>query len=98
VTARITTIRFVSTSSLLELAETIGLLGVRHSPENWEWVMGLLDGVAVNIARTHTLATGETERAIFRLDRAAFSKESLDTICSRIRPHTTGPIRCEADP
>ena len=90
----ITDIWFYTALPLVELGEALGLSGIDPDAENyWEWIIGNLAGVALDITRTHTVPSGETPTRIFRLgDDRGFSQAMIDTLVLDIKAAGIAPI------
>jgi hypothetical protein len=82
----ITDIWFRSPRSLEEIAAALGLSGVEVDGEDtWDWVIGDLLGVRLDVTRNHRKPAGQTETRIFRLDRAPFTPVERAEIAARLR-------------
>ena len=96
---RITDVWFRSALTLDEIARQLELRDVSLDYENhWEWVIGSLDGVALDVTRTHTEPAADTDTNIFILAREppkpSFGAELLDELIGRLRRFVDGPIWC----
>jgi hypothetical protein len=68
------------------------LSAISYDAENdWEWIIGELDGVEVDLTRRHKLPRFETDIRIFRLDQREFTAEQRDL--ARLRPLALGSIK-----
>ena len=93
--AAVTDIWFSSTCTLLQAAKALGLSGAVHEAENeWEWVVGELSGVRLDITRLHTRQRRDVDVRVFRLDNGAFASDLTDLIIERLRPLASGSIKC----
>jgi hypothetical protein len=92
---KITDVWFRSTLPLAEVAARLGLLDVSEDAENyWAWVIGTLDGVRLDITRTHTRPAGEVDTRAFVQGRGGFSTALLEELVRRLRAFVSGPITC----
>jgi hypothetical protein len=92
--AEITDIWFYTELPLTELGEALGLSGIEPDCENyWEWIIGNLAGVALDITRTHTVAAADTPTTIFRLgDQRALAQSLIDVLVPRLQAAGIAPI------
>ena len=91
--SHITDIWFRSALSLEQLASVIGLSEPQSDVEDdWEWVVGYFDGIAVDVARQNSQPADTVETRIFRLDLEPFSADQKTEIISRLRSVVTAPI------
>ncbi len=80
-----TDIWFRTALSLEALAESIGLTDTTYDAENyWEWVIGTFDSMELDVTRTHTLDSRETEARIFRVDHDQFTDSEIKRICAKL--------------
>jgi hypothetical protein len=80
---------------LEEIADALGLTEVSYDAENyWEWMIGTLGDVELDVTRTHTCPPELTDTCIFQVSRGGFGKELIDVIVARLSPVTTAPIGC----
>jgi hypothetical protein len=91
----VTDIWFRSTQSLISLAATVGLSSTVHDSEDfWEWVIGDLGDVRLDITRAHALARKDTDVRIFRLDSGEFDAELRERFVLRVLPFSLGSVKC----
>jgi hypothetical protein len=70
---------FRSTQSSISLAAAVGLSSTVHDSEDfWEWVIGDLDDLRLDITRAHARAPNDTDVRIFRLDNGEFDAALRD--------------------
>jgi hypothetical protein len=92
--AEITDIWFYTGLPLSKLGAVLGLSDIEPDGENyWEWIIGELDGLALDITRTHTVPAADTPTRIFRLGgQRAFSQAMIDVLVERITAAGIAPI------
>jgi hypothetical protein len=90
----ITDIWFYTELPLTGLGEALGLSDIDHDGENyWEWIIGNLAGVALDISRTHTAPAAATPTTIFRLnEHQAFTSDMINVLVPRIQAVGITPI------
>ena len=72
-------------STLDDVASVIGLTDTVHDAEDyWEWVIGISDGIELDITRTHTQDPITTDTRIFRVDNQPFSDSEVELLCKRL--------------
>ena len=92
---KITNIWFRSALDLESLAEILGFSNVDYDAENyWEWVIAELDGVKLDMTRTHKRAAIETDASIFRLDHKEFEPALKQNIVSCLLSTIDGQVTC----
>jgi hypothetical protein len=92
-TTIVTDIWFRSPLALGEIAAAVGLSNVREDSENyWAWVIGTLDGVDLDITRTHTRPAARVDTRIFRFDNQAFTVDQQHLLRSRLLQVVTGDV------
>jgi hypothetical protein len=92
---RVTDIWFRSESSLRDIAAGLELLEIVEDAENyWEWIIGLVGSVRVDLTRTHTLPNGESDARLFLLDGGEFSEAQVLELVGRLRTFVSGEISC----
>ncbi|AGZ42922.1 hypothetical protein [Actinoplanes friuliensis] len=80
-----TDIRFRTTRSLEDVAAALGApVSLEDAEDHWEWVLADLDGVIIDITRTHTVPAGDTDTRIFRYDNQPFSAELRQHLVDRL--------------
>lgn len=90
---RIRDLWFRSPLSLLVIAQQLQLRDIEFDLENyWEWVIGWLDDVKLDITRTHTQPPESVDTRIFDYNLAPFRDDILDTLVARLRPIVVGAI------
>jgi hypothetical protein len=91
----ITDIWFRSGLSLPQIAEKLGLAEVDHDSENyWEWVIGNVRDVRIDITRTHTKRRASVDVRVFCLDLIAFDSELKTALVQSLSAFVRGPICC----
>ncbi len=90
----VTDVWFRSHLSLAEIARRLGLREVTENAENyWAWVIGTLDGVRLDITRTHTGLAGNVDTRVFVLD-GSFTEPLITELVGRLRAFVSSPITC----
>lgn len=80
-----TDIWFRTGLTLEAIAEAIGLTDTSFDAENyWEWVIGTLGSIELDVTRTHTLDSLDTDTRIFRVDTKHFTDSEIEHICEKI--------------
>jgi hypothetical protein len=60
---------FRSPAGLAEIVQALGLSDVKYDAENyWAWAIGKLDGIQLDVTRTHQQSAASVDTRIFRLD------------------------------
>jgi hypothetical protein len=91
----VTDIWFRSTQSLISLAAAVGLSSTVHDSEDfWEWVIGDLGDLRLDITRAHARAPKDTDVRIFRLDNGEFDATLCDLLVLRVLPVSLGSVKC----
>lgn len=81
----VTDIWFRTGLTLDRIAEAIGLADCTHDAEDhWEWVIGVADGLQLDVARTHKKDPSSTDTRIFRLDNQPFEESEAETLCRKL--------------
>src|SRR5688572_9501225 len=92
---KVTDVWFRSGLKLREIAARLGLQGVTYDVENyWEWVIGTLGQVQLDITRTHTRPADQVDTRIFLLDKPAFDEALIAELVGRLKQFVSGPIVC----
>lgn len=90
---RISDVWFRSSAELVEVVETLGLSNASYDAEGyWEWAIGTLDGVQLDVTRTHLQPAVAVDTRIFRLDNAPISSDLLAKLTVRLRILARGPV------
>jgi hypothetical protein len=90
---KVTRIWFRSGLPLRVIAETLLLTNITADSENqWEWVIGQLGDLEIDITRDHTKSRTKTNTVLFRLDLQPIEASMIETIIERIRPVVARPI------
>jgi len=93
--ASVTDIWFRSALSLDEITVKLGLADVTFDAENyWEWAIGTLSGMQLDITRTHTQPAEATDTRIFLLGNMRFTDDLIADVVSRLRSFVSGTIWC----
>ena len=80
-------------ADLAEIVEALGLSDVNYDAENyWEWAIGTLDGVQLDVTRTHQQPAATVDTRIFRLDNRPISNEMLTKVVERLRTIAHGRV------
>jgi hypothetical protein len=78
-------IRFRTRMRLTEVAAAVGAEVTLEDVEDyWQWVLADLEGVIIDITRTHTRPAWMTETRIFRYDNEPFSSEMERHLVDRL--------------
>lgn len=78
---------FRSPLSLLDIAQQLELRDIELDAENyWEWAIGWIDDVKLDITRTHTQPPETVDTKIFDYNLAPFTDDTLVTLVARLRP------------
>ena len=90
---------FRSTLPLAEIARRLGLQDVTVDSENyWEWVIGTLGDVTLDITRTHTRRRWQVDTVIFLIgdegNHREFSDLLIADVVGRLRSFVTGSVFC----
>lgn len=89
-----TDIWFRTRVELQDVGQALTLSGLEYDAENhWEWIIGGLGGVELDITRTHTRPPDEADTRIFRVDRGDFEAEMIGRIAELLRTIALGPIQ-----
>ncbi|HEY1014906.1 MAG TPA: hypothetical protein VGE07_19515 [Herpetosiphonaceae bacterium] len=90
----ITDIWFVTPLPLRDLARALRMTDVTADAENyWEWIIGTLGGMTLDITRTHTLPAAEVPTRIFRLEAPrAFAAVQQAFVAARLQQAGITPI------
>ncbi len=89
-----TDIWFRAAMSLDEIAIAIGMSDQVHDAEDyWEWVIGELNGIQLDLTRSHTKPRTDSDTRIFRLDNLQFSESEIEALCDRLCSATNSTIR-----
>lgn len=72
---------------------TLGLSDVSYDDEDyWEWAIGTLDGVRLDVTRTHQHPAASVDTRVFRLDLAPIASDLLAKLTERLSTVARGPI------
>src|SRR4051794_27904535 len=84
---------FRSPAELAEIVEALGLSDVTYDAEYyWEWAIGTLDGVQLDVTRTHQQPAASVDTRIFRLDNAPISSDLIAKLTERLRIVARGTV------
>lgn len=91
--ATITDLWFRSPLGLEELVVILGLADATFDAEDyWEWAVGTLVGVELDVTRTHRRPADSVDTRVFRLDNGAISEELRVKLVDRLRPVARGGV------
>lgn len=91
----ITDIWFRSPLSLGEISAALAMVGSELDAENyWEWLIGGVADMELNISRTHTRPAAEVETRVMRNDAKPFSDEQRAALVPHLLCIAAGPISC----
>jgi len=98
-TGEVRDIWFRSTLSLAEITRRLGLQDVTADSENyWEWVIGTLGDVTLDITRTHTRRRWQVDTVIFLTgdegNHREFSDVLIADIVGRLHSFVRGSVLC----
>ncbi len=94
-TSSVTDVRFRSDLRLDEIARRLGLRDVAEDAEDyWEWVIGTLGEVQLDITRTHTRPAARVDTRIFMLEGGEYSGSLVAEVVARLRVFVSSPIAC----
>jgi hypothetical protein len=89
----VTDVWFRSPIDLPEIVEALGVSDVSVDAEDyWEWAVGTLDGVQLDVTRTHRRPTASVDTRIFRLDNEPMSNDLREILIGRLRSIARGRI------
>src|SRR4051812_29476491 len=89
----ITDVWFRSPAALAEIVEALGLSDVSFDAEDfWEWAIGTLDEVKLDVTRTHQRPAASVDTRIFRLDNKPISNDLRARLIERLLPIARGRI------
>lgn len=90
----VTDIWFRSSANLEHIAEHLGLSQCTFDEDYWEWVIGNLDRVPLDITRTHTCLAEAVDTRIFGHDNQPFSNEMQTFLIRQLRKLVRESIKC----
>lgn len=91
--ATVTDVWFRSPLDLTEIVQALGLDEVSFDAEDyWEWAIGTLDEVQLDVTRPHREPAATVDTRIFRLDNGPLSNELLEKLIDRLRNVARGRI------
>ena len=86
---------FRSKLPLDEIAHRLGLQEVIEDGEDyWDWVIGKLRDVELDVTRTHTEPPELVETCIFLVSREEMPASLVADLVQRLRPFVSGNIHC----
>jgi hypothetical protein len=81
--------------TLSALVDAPGLRECEFDTENyWEWAIGWIDGVRLNVTRTHTAPPASVDTRIFCNDIGPFPTTLKDAIVDRLLRADCDPVLC----
>jgi hypothetical protein len=81
----VTDLWFRSALPLAAIGDGLGLADREDDSENvWEWVIGDVAGVRIDVTRDHRAPPADTDVRVFRVDRGELSAELRAAIVSRL--------------
>jgi hypothetical protein len=89
----VTDVWFRSPLELRAIVETLRLSDVTFDAENyWEWAVGTLDGVELDVTRPHSSPAPAVDTRIFRLDKQPMSTDLRTKLVERLCPIARGSV------
>lgn len=86
---------FHTTLELMQLAAALGFEQPRYDGENyWDWVIGTVNGIELDICNSHTLPNAAQDTVLFQTETEEFEPELKMLMIERLKNHVLDFIYC----